>query len=260
VTVKFSFGEMFGRAAICKFLARRDANQCVKADSMKNLRIWLIAVLALGVIPAVPVAAQDNIQQRKLLLEAEAALIDLRAEAPLADKLNGAISNASAVLIVPNLLKGAFILGGEGGRGVLLARRDDGTWSAPVFVTLGAASVGLQAGGQTSKVLFTVMNDAALEALLTDQVKLGGDLGIGVAHIGAGVEASTTTARSDDIRQFAVSQGLFGGGALEGAVIEPRASWNETYYGRTLGPKSIVGDASLAAPGADALRAALNGS
>ncbi len=228
--------------------------------SMRHLRIWLIAVLAFSVIPLTPVAAQDTTKQRKLLLEAEAALIDLRAEAPLADKLNGAISNAKAVLIVPNLLKGAFIVVGEGGRGVLLARRDDGTWSAPVFVTLGAASVGFQAGGQASKVLFTVMNDKALDALLTDKVKLGVDLGIAVAHIGAGVEASTTTARSDDIRQFAVSQGLFGGGALEGAIIEPRANWNEAYYGRSLGPKSIVGDATLVAPGADALRAALNGS
>ena len=227
---------------------------------MKHLSIWLIAILALSVIPVSPVAAQDTIKQRKLLLEAEAALIELRAEEPLGDKMNGAISNASAVLIVPNLLKGAFIVGGEGGRGVLLARRDDGTWSAPVFVTLGAASLGFQAGGQSSKVLFTVMNDAALDALLSHKVKLGVDVGIAVAPIGAGLEASTTTAGSDDIFQFAVSQGLFGGGALEGAVIEPRASWNESYYGRTMGAKSIVGDPSLAAPGADALRAALNGS
>lgn len=229
------------------------------ACRMKHLHIWIIAVLAFSVIPLTSVAAQDTTHQRKLLLEAEAALIDLRAEAPLADKLNGAIANAKAVLIVPNLLKGAFIVGGEGGRGVLLARRDDGTWSAPVFVTLGAASVGFQIGGQASKVLFTVMNDKALDALLTDKVKLGVDVGIAVAHIGAGVEASTTTARNDDIRQFAVSQGLFGGGALEGAVVEPRASWNEAYYGRSLGVKSIVGDKTLAAPGADALRAALSG-
>ena len=128
-----------------------------------------------------------------------------------------------------------------------------------MFMTIGAASVGLQAGGQASKVLFAVMNDAALDALLKDKVKLGVDLGIAVAHIGAGLEASTTTAASEDIFQFAVSQGLFGGGALEGAVIDPRTSWNDAYYGRTLGPKSIVDDATLAAPGADALRAALDG-
>ncbi len=226
--------------------------------AMRLISTWLIAVFAVSMVTAAPSAAQDTIQQRKLLLEAEAALIDLRAVELLAGKMNSAIDRASAVLIVPNLLKGAFIVGGEGGSGVLLARRGDETWSAPVFVTLGAASIGLQIGGQSSKVLFAVMNDAALDALLSDKVKLGVDVGIAVAHMGAGVEVSTTTAGRDDIFQFAVSQGLFGGGALEGAVIEPRTSWNEAYYGRTLGPKAIVNNASLAAPGTEALISALN--
>lgn len=225
---------------------------------MKRFCIWLIAVASVSVVTLSPVAAQNNIQQRKLLLDAEAALIDLRAAEPLVGKMNSAIAKASAVLIVPNLLKGAFIVGGEGGSGVLLARRLDGSWSAPVFVTLGAASIGLQIGGQSSKVLFAVMHDAALDALLSDKVKLGVDLGVAVAHVGAGLEASTTTAARDDIFQFAVSQGFFGGGALEGAVIEPRTSWNDAYYGRTLGAKAIVADPNLASPGADALRAALD--
>lgn len=225
---------------------------------MKRFYIWLIAVASVSVVTLSPVAAQNNIQQRKLLLDAEAALIDLRAAEPLAGKMNSAIAKASAVLIVPNLLKGAFIVGGEGGNGVLLARRLDGSWSAPVFVTLGAASIGLQIGGQSSKVLFAVMHDAALDALLSDKVKLGVDIGVAVAHVGAGLEASTTTAARDDIFQFAVSQGLFGGAALEGAVIEPRTSWNDAYYGRTLGAKAIVADPNLASPGADALRAALD--
>lgn len=225
--------------------------------SLKQIRAWLIIISAVSAFTVSPVAAQDTIQQRKLLLEAEAALIDLRAAEPLAGKMDSAIDRARAVLIIPNLLKGAFIVGGEGGSGVLLARRADGTWSAPVFVTLGAASVGLQIGGQSSKVLFAVMNDKALDALLSDKVKLGVDVGIAVAHKGAGLEASTTTAVSDDIFQFAVSQGLFGGGALEGAVIEPRDSWNEAYYGRTLGPKAIVSDLNLFAPEANPLRTAL---
>jgi lipid-binding SYLF domain-containing protein len=224
----------------------------------KRIGSWLVTVLALSVLVVSPLAAQDNIQQRKLLLDAEAALIDLRAAESFAGKMNGAIDHASAVLIIPNLLKGAFIVGGEGGRGVLLARRADRTWSAPVFMTLGAASVGLQIGGQSSKVLFTVNNDKALEALLSDKVKLGVDLGVAVAHIGAGLEASTTTAAHDDIFQFAVSQGLFGGGALEGAYIDPYTDWNEAYYGRTLGPKAIVDDSGLLSLEANPLRAALD--
>jgi lipid-binding SYLF domain-containing protein len=224
----------------------------------KSFSSWLGVILALSVLVVSPLAAQDTIQQRKLLLDAEAALIDLRAAEPLAGKMDSAIDRASAVLIIPNLLKGAFIVGGEGGSGVLLARRADRTWSAPVFVTLAAASVGLQIGGQSSKVLFAVMNDKALNALLSDKVKLGVDLGVAVAHKGAGLEASTTTAARDDIFQFAVSQGLFGGGALEGAYIEPRAIWNDAFYGHHLEPKAIISDPNLFTPGADPLRAALD--
>ncbi len=230
---------------------------CYEAYMIK-IAARLLAAITVVFVTLSSAVAQDTSSQRKLLLEAEAALIDLRAAEPLSGKMNDAIAKASAVLIVPNLLKGAFIIGGEGGSGVLLARRADRTWSAPVFVTIGAASVGLQIGGQSSKVLFTVMNDKALAALLSDKVKLGVDLGLAVAHKGAGLEASTTTAARDDIFQFAVSQGLFGGGALEGAVIEPRTSWNDVYYGRTLGPKAIVADANLTSPEADDLRAALD--
>lgn len=226
--------------------------------SLKRLGALLIAVIAVSVLAASPLVAQDTVQQRKLLLEAEAALVDLRAAEPLAGKLNSTLDRAKAVLIIPNLLKGAFIVGGEGGSGVLMARQADGSWSAPVFVTMGAASVGFQIGGQSSKVLFAIMNDKALNALLSDKVKLGVDVGVAVAHKGVGVEASTTTAARDDIFQFAVSQGLFGGGALEGAVIEPRTSWNEAYYGRTLGPKAIVSDPELFSPEANPLRAALD--
>jgi len=222
------------------------------------MRLCSMAVAAVVVLGSVAGLAQQASDQRRILLEAEAALIDLRAGEPLSGKMDDAIARASAVLIVPELLKGAFIIGGEGGSGVLLARRADGSWSAPVFVTLGAASVGLQIGGQSSKVLFAVMNDKALDALLSDKVKLGVDLGVAVAHKGAGLEASTTTAANADVYQFAVSQGLFGGGALEGAVIEPRTSWNDAYYGRTLGPKAIVSDPNLTSPEADSLRAALS--
>jgi lipid-binding SYLF domain-containing protein len=224
----------------------------------KQIGFWLVTVLAVSVLVVSPLTAQDNVQQRKLLLEAEAALTELRAAEPFAGKMNGAIDRASAVLIIPNVLKGAFIVGGEGGRGVLLARRADRTWGAPVFMTLGAASLGLQIGGQSSKVLFTIMNDKALNALLSDKVKLGVDVGIAVAHMGAGLEASTTTAAHDDIFQFAVSQGLFGGGAFEGAYIDPYTSLNEAYYGRTLGPKAIVDDPSLFSPEANPLRVALD--
>jgi len=143
-------------------------------------------------------------------------------------------------LIVPQLIKGGFIVGGEGGAGVLLAKGSDGSWSMPAFYTLAAGSVGLQIGAQIAEVVFTVMSDGALDALLKNEFKLGVDASVAVGPIGKGVEASTTTNLDADVYSFAKVMGLFGGGALEGAGVLPRESYNQEYYGAAATPRQIV--------------------
>ncbi|MGH6946069.1 MAG: lipid-binding SYLF domain-containing protein [Kiloniellales bacterium] len=168
------------------------------------------------------------------------------------------ISNAKGVLIIPQLIKGGFFVGGEGGSGVLLVRGSDGSWSPPAFYTLAAGSFGLQFGGQVSEVVFTIMNVGAVNAMLTDNFKLGGDISIAVGPFGKGLEASTTTNFQDDVYAFSKSAGLFGGGALEGAGIFPREKLNIAYYGEgAANPRAIVIDRKFFNPHADRLRNAL---
>lgn len=165
------------------------------------------------------------------------------------------IANAKGVLIIPQLIKGGFFVGGEGGSGVLLVRGADGSWSPPAFYTLAAGSFGLQFGGQVSEVVFTIMNTGAVNAMLTDNFKLGGDVSIAVGPFGKGLEASTTTNFKDDIYAFSKSAGLFGGGALEGAGIFPREKLNIAYYGEgAANPRTIVVDRKFFNPHADRLR------
>ncbi len=167
------------------------------------------------------------------------------------------IERSRGVLIIPELVKGGFIVGGEGGSGVLLVRGSDGTWSSPAFYTLAAGSIGLQIGGQVSEVVFTLMNDGAVNSMLGDEFKLGADASVAVGPIGAGLEASTTTNFNQDIYAFSKAVGLFGGGALEGAKIFDRTEWNESYYGKGASPKAIVIERRFANPDADKLRMSL---
>ncbi|TQV76329.1 lipid-binding SYLF domain-containing protein [Denitrobaculum tricleocarpae] len=167
------------------------------------------------------------------------------------------IEQSRGVLIIPELVKGGFIVGGEGGSGVLMVKGSDGTWSSPAFYTLAAGSIGLQIGGQVSEVVFTLMNDGAVNSMLGDEFKLGADASVAVGPIGAGLEASTTTNLNQDIYAFSKSVGLFGGGALEGAKIFERVEWNEGYYGKGATPKAIVFERRFSNPDADRLRAAL---
>ncbi len=166
------------------------------------------------------------------------------------------VTNARALLIIPELVKGAFIVGAEAGSGVLMVRGNDGTWSPPAFYTLVAGSIGLQIGGQVSEVVFTVMNDGAVEALLRSEVKLGADLSFALGTVGKGLEASTTTNLSADIFAFSKAIGAFGGGALEGAKLFARKKLNEEYYGAGATPRAIVIERGLNNPQAENLRRA----
>ena len=132
------------------------------------------------------------------------------------------LARAKAVMVFPMLLKGAFLVGGEGGTGVLLSRDEAGNWSSPAFYTLGALSFGLQIGGQASEAMLIIMTDRGLKSIIDDQVKLGGDLSVAVGPVGVGTAAATTTAFSADVYSYSVNQGLYLGGSLEGAVIARR--------------------------------------
>ena len=167
------------------------------------------------------------------------------------------VKNARGVLIIPELVKGSFFVGAEGGSGVLMVRGGDGTWSSPAFYTLAAGSFGLQIGGQVSEVVFTLMTEGAVQALLANEFKLGVDASVAVGPFGLGVEASTTTNLDADIYAFAKTVGLYGGGSLEGAKLFSRASWNETYYGASASPRAVVIDRAFFNPQAEQLRSAV---
>ncbi len=194
-------------------------------------------------------AAEELVEKSRFLIQR--MLVD--EELP---ELKGYVKRARGLIIFPQLVKGAFVVGAEGGSGVLMARGDDGTWSAPAFYTLAAASIGLQIGGQVSEVVFAVMNDGAVDALLRSEIKLGGTLSFTVGPIGKGVEASTTTNFGADVYAFSKNVGVFGGGALAGAKLFTRKSLNEGYYGPGAGPRGIVIDRTFFNPQSEKLRMA----
>ena len=222
-------------------------------DKMKRLALCLVllAPALLATRPAGALSEQEELVERSRITFLK--LIDH----PDFAELKQYVHHAKAVLIVPSLIKGGFFIGGEGGSGVLIARTPEGGWSYPAFYTLGAGSLGIQFGGQVGEVVFTIMTENGLRAVLSNQMKLGVDASIAVGPIGKGLEASTTTNLKSDIYQFAKTEGLFGGGAFEGALIYKRDEWNRGFYGRPVTPQQIVLRNEVANPGAEPLRQAL---
>jgi lipid-binding SYLF domain-containing protein len=165
---------------------------------------------------------------------------------------------ARGIVVLPSVVKGGFMLGGEGGNGVLLVKSEDGSWSPPAFYVLGAASLGIQMGLQDTEIILVLRSNGAVSAILDHQGKFGADAGITIGTIGQGAELSTTTNIGLDVLAFSNSKiGIFGGAALEGAVLARRVDLNEAYYGKGATPRGIVYQGQSQNLQADALRAAL---
>jgi len=146
------------------------------------------------------------------------------------------VAKAHALFIVPRLGKGGLIFGGSGGRGLVVARdRETGNWSQPAFYTIGSAAVGLLIGAQESEVIYLMMSEASMLAMLGTKIQLGGDGSVAAGPVGVGAQAAT-----NDVLSFSRGVGLYGGISAEGSVIQPDLTRNSAYYGKTVSATEIL--------------------
>jgi lipid-binding SYLF domain-containing protein len=146
------------------------------------------------------------------------------------------VGKARGLFIIPRLGKGGFIFAGSGGRGLVLARDEStGNWSQPAFFTVASASIGLQAGAQESEVIYLVMSQDGIDALMGTKFQLGADGTITTGPIGIGAQAATT-----DMLAFSRGVGLFGGISAEGTVIHADFKRNRAYYGEPVSASEIL--------------------
>jgi len=201
-----------------------------------------VAVLGLMLLGVLGLAEQAQASGQQRVVERARLVLDSFLDDPaVVEEMRVYVQNAYAVLVVPELLKGGFFFGAEYGIGVLLVRDDQtGSWGQPAFYALYGGSFGLQFGGQSSDVVFTIMNPRAVDQLIAHGIKLGADAGVAAGRLGNGVGAATTTNLGEDIYTFAKSKGLFGGFSLDGAYIAAKHDWNRAYYGRPVDAREIV--------------------
>ena len=164
------------------------------------------------------------------------------------------MGKARAVIIVPELVQGGFILGAAGGRGVLLGRTSPTHWTYPAFYNLGSGSVGFQAGAKVSEIVFIILTEKGLAAILDHKFKFGAEAGVTMVAVGIGLEGASTAATGADIVAYASSNGLYAGASLEGSYIDPDNDWNALYYGAGATGRQIVMDGRFSNPGAEPLR------
>ncbi|MBV8206869.1 MAG: lipid-binding SYLF domain-containing protein [Acidobacteria bacterium] len=140
------------------------------------------------------------------------------------------LKDAKCVAVVPDMVKGGFVVGAQHGRGVATCRTGNG-WSAPAFFTLTGGTWGAQIGVESVDLVMLVMNQKGMQDLLNSEFKLGGDAGVAAGPVGREAQASTNLTFKSEVLSYSRARGLFAGLDLNGAVIKPDQSSTAAFYG-----------------------------
>ena len=169
------------------------------------------------------------------------------------------LAKANCVIILPSVKKGAFIVGGTGGRGPMSCRGGKnftGKWSAPAMLDIGGASFGMQVGGSSTDFVLIVMSRTAVDKVLEGKTKIGSDMTAAAGPSGA---TSTGSVGGTDILTYGRASGLFAGMSLSGASLSPDDDANERLYGKGATARDIVlGGTSKIPVGGERLVSLLN--
>jgi len=205
----------------------------------------MIAAAAIGFV------ANANAQgEQQVLIDQATTTLSNFMRDPEMKWLQQNIGRAKAVLISPEIVKAGFIVGGSGGRAVLVAK-NGGKWVGPAFYTLATASIGFQAGVAASEMVTLVMTDKGMNSMMASSFKFGGDASVAAGPVGAGAQSNVTA----DLIAFSRSKGVYGGLNLDGTVVSSNSDWDKAYYGKAVLPPDIVMKNAASNKGADKLLA-----
>ena len=157
------------------------------------------------------------------------------------------LRRAEAIAIIPGMMKGAFVVGGRYGKGLIAERSEDGRWRAPAYIAIGGGSFGAQLGVSSTDLVLVFTDKEAVKSLETGiSLKLGVDAGVSAGPIGREAEAGVSQNVKGGIYAYSRSKGLFAGIALDGAVLDMDKTANRKVYGANVDSAKIMTSSKLA--------------
>lgn len=218
---------------------------------MKRWKIGLIGALALAPF-AFGTPKDDDMKEVDRLRNAGTVvqeILDVPDDIP-----QDLLDKARCVVVLPSVLKAAFIAGGSYGRGVMVCRTGKdftGPWGAPAMYALEGGSFGFQIGGEATDFVILVMNNRGVESLLHSKVKLGGDASVAAGPVGRTASAESDAYLRAEMLSYSRSRGAFAGISLEGTTLRPDDDANRRLYGNNdASAARIITESKFEAPAA----------
>jgi len=196
--------------------------------------VLLVGMLGLGAVSAKDTAKSED---RETVQNATTVMSEIMGVK------EGGIPNelmSEAIAVFPHLVKGAFIVGGEYGKGVVSRRMDNGRWSTPAFIKIGGGSFGFQIGGEATDLVLVFTSKDGFKGLLNGKVKLGADAAVAAGPVGRDASVGTDVLLKSPVLAYSRSKGLFAGIALDGAVVSINDSANARVYGKEITAEDIL--------------------
>ena len=196
-----------------------------KKDAMRKL--FVFACIAGMSVPAPCASDAEKLDTR--INDSRTVIQEIMAEPDKAIP-DSITKKAVCIGVLPGVKKGAFIVGGEYGQGVVTCHTGHG-WSGPVFIRLSGGSFGLQIGGQATDLVLVAVNDKGFQALLHDKFKIGGDASAAAGPVGRDTQAATDITLKAELLTWSRAKGLFAGIDLTGASISQNTEDTKNFYG-----------------------------
>lgn len=200
---------------------------------MRKLRFHIAVASAAAIFATItmPGTALAGPRHDARLLTAAQVVDELR-QSPDQNVPGWLLDRAYAVAVVPNVIKVGLTVGGRYGKGAMVVRREDGSWSNPVFINLTGGSFGFQIGVQSTDIVLVFMSRASIEGIVGGKVTLGADASVAAGPVGRQTSAATDIGFTAQVYSYSRASGLFAGVALDGSALTIDRASNEAFYGR----------------------------
>jgi lipid-binding SYLF domain-containing protein len=149
------------------------------------------------------------------------------------------LEHAKCVAVIPHMVKGGFVFGGKGGKGVATCRTANG-WSAPAFITISGGNWGLQIGMEAVDLVMIIQNDKGMQKLLSSNFHVGGDASAAAGPVGRHAEAGTDWKMDTEILTYSRAKGVFAGLTLEGASLRQDSDSRHAMYGPHVTTRALL--------------------